>query len=69
MDIASKVGGYKVFYTELETDEVTNKISSKLKNKVVPVHLKEQFLERYGKKVREMSITAQEIDYFLEKNA
>lgn len=68
MDIASKVGGYTVFYTELETDEVTNKISSKLKNKVVPVHLKEQFLERYGKKVREMSITAQEIDYFLEKN-
>ncbi len=68
MDISSKIGGYQVFYTELETDETTNKISSKLKNKTVPNHLKEKFLEQYGKKVREMSITAQEIDYFLEKN-
>jgi hypothetical protein len=68
MDISSKIGGYQVFYTELETDEATNKISSKLKNKMVPIHLKEKFLERYGRKVREMSITAQEIDYFLEKN-
>jgi hypothetical protein len=69
MDISSQIGGYKVFYTELETDEVTNKISSKLKSKLVPIHLKEKFLEKYGKRVREMSITAQEIDYFLEKNS
>lgn len=69
MDISNQIGGYTVFYTELETDEVTNKISSKLRNKMVPIHLKEKFLERYGKRVREMSITAQEIDYFLEKNS
>jgi hypothetical protein len=69
MDISTQIGGYMVFYTELETDETTNKISSKLKNKIVPPHLKEQFLQRYGRKVKEMSITAQEIDYFLEQNS
>jgi len=69
MDISTQIGGYMVFYTELETDETTNKISSKLKNKIVPSHLKEQFLQRYGRKVKEMSITAQEIDYFLEQNS
>lgn len=68
MDILTQIGGYMVFYTELETDEITNKISSKLKNKIVPLHLKEQFLKNYGRKVKEMSITAQEIDYFLEQN-
>jgi hypothetical protein len=68
MDILTQIGGYMVFYTELETDETTNKISSKLKNKIVPLHLKEQFLKKYGRKVKEMSITAQEIDYFLEQN-
>lgn len=69
MDVANIVGGYTVFYTELVTDETTNKISSKLKNKVVPTHLKEQFLERYGRKVKDMTITGQEIDQFLEKNS
>jgi tagatose-1,6-bisphosphate aldolase non-catalytic subunit AgaZ/GatZ len=69
MDISTQIGGYMVFYTELETDETTNKISSKLKNKIVPLHLKEQFLQRYGRKVKEMSMTAQEIDYFLEQNS
>lgn len=69
MDISTQIGGYMVFYTELETDETTNKISSKLRNKVVPIHLKEKFLEKHGKKVKEMSITAQEIDYFLKQNS
>lgn len=68
MDISTKIGGYTVFYTEIETDDVSNKISSKLKSKVVPIHLKEKFLESYGKKVKDMSITGQEIDYFLQKN-
>jgi hypothetical protein len=69
MDISTQIGGYMVFYTELETDEATNKISSKLKNKVIPVHLKEQFLERYGRKVKDMTITGHEINQFLEKNS
>jgi hypothetical protein len=68
MDISTQIGGYKVFYTELETDESTNKISSKVRSKIIPVHLKEQFLERYGRKVKDMTITGQEIDHFLEKN-
>lgn len=69
MDVASIVGGYTVFYTEVVTDETTNKISSKVKNKVIPIHLKEQFLERYGRKVKDMTITDQEINQFLEKNS
>jgi len=69
MNISTQIGGYMVFYTELETDEATNKISSKLRNKVIPVHLKELFLERHGRKVKDMTITGQEIDQFLEKNS
>jgi hypothetical protein len=68
MDISKTIGGYTVFYTELETDYTNNKISSKLKTKIIPLHLKEKFLEIYGKKVKEMSITAQEIDYFIDQN-
>ena len=68
MDTLSQIGGYKVFYTELETNEIKNTISTKLKNKVIPINLKEKFLEIYGKKVKEMSITAQEIDYFIDQN-
>jgi hypothetical protein len=68
MDISTQTEGYPVFYTEIETDEATNKISTKLKNKIIPLHLKESFLEVYNRKVKEMSITAQEIDYFLEQN-
>lgn len=69
MDISNQNEGYTVFYTEVETDEVANKISTKLKNKIIPLHLKESFLERYNRKVKDMSITAQEIDYFLEQNS
>jgi len=68
MDISTQIGGYMVFYTELETDETTNKISSKVKNKIVPLHLKEKFLEQYSRKVKDMTITGREIDKFLENN-
>lgn len=68
MDCSTQIGGYIVFYTELETDETTNKISSKLKNKTVPIHLKEKFLEQYSRKAKDMTITGREIDKFLENN-
>lgn len=68
MNNLNMIGEYVVFYTELETDNINNIVRSKLKNKTVPNNLKEKFLSEYGKKVKEMTITGEEIDSFLKRN-
>ena len=60
--------GYKVFFTELQIDEVNNKIGTKLKHRIIPNHLESKFLEQYAKKAKDLTITSEEIDSFLEKN-
>jgi len=52
------IGGYLVFYTE----------QNEVKQKVIPTHLKDLFLEEFKNKLKFNSITGEEIEEFLKEH-
>ena len=58
--------GYLVFYTEKII--VNNEVKINLKQKIIPTHLKEMFLEQFEGKLNSNDITGEEINKFLEEN-
>ena len=60
------VAGYLVFYTEKIT--VNDEVKINLKQKIIPTHLKEMFLEQFKEKLNFNDITGEEINKFLEEN-
>lgn len=62
----SPIDGYLVFYTEHVT--VDGEIKVNIKQKIIPTHLKDLFLEQFKNKLNFNDITSEEIDKFLKEN-
>jgi len=59
------IDGYLVFYTE---QEVNGEIKNGVKQKVIPTHLKDLFLEEFKNGLKFNSITGEEIEEFLKEH-
>ena len=63
----NNIGGYLVFYTEQEIIGI-GEVKANLKQKIIPVNLKDLFLSEFKDKLTFGDITGEEIDKFLENN-
>lgn len=66
--VASEEQNIPVFYLkQSEPDELGN-ISMRLEKKLIPVILKDKFMEKFEDKAKNLRLTEEEIDKFLEEN-
>ena len=56
----------QVFY--MESEDQDGEIKLHMKSKFIPNNLKNKFMEQFGKKVSDLSLTSEEIEKFLEEN-
>jgi hypothetical protein len=66
--VASEVQNSSVFYLKKsEPDELGN-FSMRLEKKLIPVKLKDKFMEKFEDSAKNLTLTEEEIDKFLEEN-
>ena len=65
----SQIAGYLAFYTQILPSSEDSVIKMELKQKVIPVHLKDKFIEKFNGKLNNFGITELEIEEFLKANS
>ena len=66
--IASEEQNIPVFYLEKSEPDEKGNIDVKIQRKLIPLNLKDKFMENFEDKAKNLTLTEEEIDKFLEEN-
>ena len=57
-----------VYYLKAQPEDENGNVSMRLENKIIPLELKDKFLEHFGEKVNNLRLTESEIEEFIYQN-